>query len=131
MDTELERIQQTELQANNLNFGLLNQKVDYLINQLTDLGKEIERTKKEPKENTGDIIQVKDAAKLLGRSVSTVYIKASKGELPSWNDSGRLLFSRNELENWVLANRKESTKLTNERSSLSNMKKSRKRYSKK
>ncbi|RCW29567.1 helix-turn-helix domain-containing protein [Marinilabilia salmonicolor] len=127
MDMNIERIQQREMEANLANIGLLNQKVDYLIQQISMLGNKLGEVNKQTVEEENDIIQVKEAAKIIGRSESTVYIKASKKQLPCWNDGGRLLFSRKDLREWVLANRTQCK----EETAKSKMRTIRNRYAKK
>lgn len=125
MDTNFERIRQKEIEAHHANIGLLNEKVDYLIHQISLIGSKLVDAKQVEEEI--DIIQVKEAAKIIGRSESTVYIKASKKQIPCWNDGGRLLFSRKELKEWVLSNKS----LENKPSAKSKMNTIRNRYAKK
>lgn len=105
MELNIERIQQKEQQANLFNLGLLHEKVDFLIKELSSIGNKLGHVDQKPAQEENDVIQVKEAAKLIGRSESTVYIKASKKELPCWNDGGRLWFSRKDLTAWLLANK--------------------------
>ena len=115
MDLNFERIQQKEIKMNLTHIGILNEKVDYLIDQIALLGTKLSDDSQLSAKEEDDVIQVKQAAKILGRSESTVYIKASKKEIPCWNDTGRLLFSRKDLTEWVLANKtskKEETSKT-------------------
>jgi excisionase family DNA binding protein len=127
MDLNFERIQQKEMQTNLANIGLLNDKVDYLIKQISLIGSKLGEYNQQPAEEETDIIQVKEAAKIIGRSESTVYIKASKKQIPCWNDGGRLLFSRKELKEWVLSNRTQCK----EENAKSKMRTIRNRYAKK
>nr|WP_321454184.1 helix-turn-helix domain-containing protein [uncultured Carboxylicivirga sp.] len=128
MNTSIEQIRNLEAQANLANIGLLNKKVDLLLEQVAELGSKLSMADKEPAENETDIIQVSEVAKLIGRKPSTVYVKASKRQIPCWNDGGRLLFSRKEIERWIVANKKEKS----EESATSKMRKNyKKRNSKK
>lgn len=105
MELDIERIQQKEQHANLFNLGLLHEKVDFLIKELSSIGNKLGQVDQKPAQEENDVIQVKEAAKLIGRSESTVYIKASKKELPCWNDGGRLWFSRKDLTAWLMANK--------------------------
>lgn len=105
MELNFETIQQKEQQASLFNLGLLHEKVDFLIKELSSIGNKLNQVDQKTIEEENDVIHVKEAAKLIGRSESTVYIKASKKELPCWNDGGRLWFSRKDLTAWLMANK--------------------------
>ncbi len=100
-----DKIQQSLFQTQFANIGLLNDQISYLINKVEAIDNKLQSPLPALTDEKEDIIQVKEAAKVIGRSVSTVYIKASKKEIPCWNDSGRLLFSRKDLKKWILANK--------------------------
>ncbi|MDL2209009.1 helix-turn-helix domain-containing protein [Parabacteroides sp. OttesenSCG-928-J18] len=54
------------------------------------------------------IIGVDEAVKLTGYKKSTLYRKTSTGAIPHFKRSGKILFLREELENWLLENRQET-----------------------
>lgn len=74
-------------------FELLDQKLDLILeilqNQTTAKGKE--------KEWGG----VDFASEITGYSVSTIYIKTSRNEMPSIKRDGRLWFNRSTLVSWI------------------------------
>ena len=127
MELNFERIQQKEQHANLFNLGLLHEKVDFLIKELSSIGNKLGQVDQKPAQEENDVIQVKEAAKLIGRSESTVYIKASKKELFCWNDGDRLWFSRKDLTAWLLAN-KGQDKIENPKSKMKSL---RTKYAKK
>ena len=55
------------------------------------------------------IIGIEEAVKLTGYKRATLYRKTSTGVIPHFKRNGKILFLREELENWLLANRKETT----------------------
>lgn len=55
------------------------------------------------------IIGIEEAIKLTGYKRATLYRKTSMGAIPHFKRNGKILFLREELENWLLANRKETT----------------------
>lgn len=132
MDISNEKIQQSQLHAQFANIGLINDQLNYLITKVEEIDNKIKHQQEPIADEKEDIIQVKEAAKVIGRSVSTVYIKASKGHIPCWNDSGRLLFSRKDLNDWILANKPKQNDQKNEEESVKEkMKRIRNRHAKK
>lgn len=55
------------------------------------------------------IIGIEDAVKLTGYKRTTLYRKTSTGTIPHFKRNGKILFLREELENWLLENRRETT----------------------
>lgn len=55
------------------------------------------------------IIGIEEAVKLTGYKRATLYRKTSTGAIPHFKRNGKILFLREELENWLLENRKETT----------------------
>lgn len=53
-----------------------------------------------------ELIDVHQAAELLKRSPQTLYQYVSAGKIPHIKNEGRLLFSRRDLERWVISNQK-------------------------
>jgi excisionase family DNA binding protein len=54
-----------------------------------------------------EYLSLQEAAKYLGLSKSTLYKLTSKREIPFFTPTGRkILFSKEDLDNWVLSNRK-------------------------
>lgn len=68
---------------------------------------------KESRSNSSDIpskiIGVEEAVKLTGYKRATLYRKTSTGTIPHFKRNGKVLFLREELENWLLENRKETS----------------------
>lgn len=59
---------------------------------------------------TKEFIGIKEAAKLLGYTVSTLHKKCSLKELPHYKPSPRkVYFDRNELLQWIASNRVATT----------------------
>ena len=55
------------------------------------------------------IMGIKEAVNLTGKKHATINPKKSTGAIPHFKRNGKILFLREELENWLLANRKETT----------------------
>ncbi len=127
-----ERNRQSQLPIQLANIGLLFDQLLYLIHKVEEIDDKIQNQQSSSTDEKEDIIQVKEAARIIGRSVSTVYIKASKRQIPCWNDGGRLLFSRKDLTEHILANKDKQEKETHSDGSIKDqMKKNRKKYTKK
>lgn len=72
--------------------ALLMQKVDALTQMIEELPK--------PKAEK-EILTIDEAAELLQRKRSTMYIYASTGKIPHIKNKGRLMFSRSDLMDWL------------------------------
>jgi len=57
-----------------------------------------------------DILYVNDVCQILNIQPPTVYAKTSKKEIPHYKKGGRLYFSRNELQKWLLNGKSLTTK---------------------
>lgn len=106
----------------------LTSKVNYLIERVDLLFNN--QVSPMPKSNLSDdeiedTVDVEGAAKIIKRSKSTVYTKSCRGELPSWNANGRLLFSKKALLQWLNENKEKSE------TSVTQMKTIRNRYKRK
>jgi excisionase family DNA binding protein len=55
-----------------------------------------------------ELLNIKQAALLLGLSVPTIYSKVSKTEIPVSKQGNRLYFSRQELTEWIKTGRKKT-----------------------
>jgi len=101
---------------------LLQNKVDALVN----LASRPLITKSKTDEEIDDLIDVSETAKITRYSESTVYTKASKGQLPCEKKDGRLHFSKKRILEWIKSGKpKNPEELPNDR--MINM---RKRYRK-
>lgn len=63
----------------------------------------------EPTALPDQLLTIQQAAELLHLSVSTLYVKVSKGELPVMKRGKRLYFSQNELVEYLKQGRKKTT----------------------
>ena len=54
------------------------------------------------------LLNIQQAATLLGLSVATLYSKVSKAEIPVSKQGNRLYFSKQELTNWIKTGRKKT-----------------------
>lgn len=59
----------------------------------------------EDKEDKEDILNIEEASKLLNLSVSTIYSKVSKREIPVNKQGKRIYFYRHELSQWIKSGR--------------------------
>ncbi|HEY9220924.1 MAG TPA: helix-turn-helix domain-containing protein [Lutibacter sp.] len=82
-----------------LNFDSLPQVVQELNEKIDHITKLLESPKQV--ENTNQLLTVQDAANFLNLSVSTIYNKVNKRELPAMKKGRRLYFSRTELLNYI------------------------------
>jgi len=84
----------------------LSSKMDTIITKLDESISS--KSKYGMDDEMNDTLDVEGAAKLLRRSVSCIYTKCSKGQIPHQKDSGgRLVFSKKELMEWEKGSRKE------------------------
>ena len=56
-------------------------------------------------ENKDEILNIQEASKLLNLSVSTIYSKVCKGEIPVNKQGKRIYFYRHELMKWIKSGR--------------------------
>jgi len=56
----------------------------------------------------GELLNVKEASSFLNLSVSTIYTKVCRGEIPALKPGRRLYFDKNELIDWIKSCRKKS-----------------------
>jgi len=82
-----------------LNFDSLPQVVQELNEKIDHITKLLESPKQV--ENPNQLLTVQDAANFLNLSVSTIYNKVNKRELPAMKKGRRLYFSRTELLNYI------------------------------
>lgn len=64
----------------------------------------------QPKPEVADILTIKEAAELLGLSVSSVYGLVHKKAIPVCKRGKKLYFSRQELLDWIKDGRKKTAK---------------------
>ncbi|MBS1775338.1 MAG: helix-turn-helix domain-containing protein [Bacteroidetes bacterium] len=81
--------------------SLLFQRIDALESILKQL-----RTSEKEKE----ILNIDEAAALLRRKKSTLYIYASAGKIPCVKSEGKLLFSRKDLMRWLDTSKRKTVK---------------------
>ena len=56
-------------------------------------------------ENKEELLNIQEASKLLNLSVSTIYSKVSKREIPVNKQGKRIYFYRHELMKWIMSGR--------------------------
>ena len=56
-------------------------------------------------ENKNEVLNIQEASKLLNLSVSTIYSKVSKREIPVNKQGKRIYFYRHELMKWIKSGR--------------------------
>ena len=56
-------------------------------------------------ENKEELLNIQEASKLLNLSVSTIYSKVCKREIPVNKQSKRIYFYRHELMKWIMSGR--------------------------
>ena len=91
----------------NLTFEQLPEAVSELllsVNRIENLllEKQIEQDRQ------SELLDVKEASSFLSLSVSTIYTKVCRGEIPALKPGRRLYFDKNELVNWIKSCRKKS-----------------------
>jgi|GEM_PF-441583 len=90
-----------------LTFDKLPEAVTLLTKEVSELKRLlIEKQEQAPTEHPEELLTIQEAAELLSLTVSTMYSKVSKGELPVMKQGKRLYFSRTELLDSVKSNRK-------------------------
>ena len=62
-----------------------------------------------PDEQQNNLLTIEEAAKFLNLSISTVYSKVSKGELPHMKKGKRLYFSEEELMTYIKSGKVKTT----------------------
>jgi len=92
----------------NITFDNLPAAIGRIEAQVSQLRAEIKGLKQTPLED--DLLDVKEAAKYLNLAVATIYIKASKREIPHLKQGKKLRFLKSDLLEWVKAGRKATTK---------------------
>jgi excisionase family DNA binding protein len=94
----------------NLTFDKLPEAVTMLTNEVSELKRLlIEKQEQQTTRPTEQLLTIKEAASLLHLTVSTLYSKHSKGQLPNVCKQGkRLYFSKQSLIDWVKEGRKKS-----------------------
>ena len=81
------------------------------IGQLIESVNRIERLLQEQgvdSDSPGLLLDVKEASSFLNLSVSTIYTKVCRGEIPALKPGRRLYFDKNELIDWIKSCRKKS-----------------------
>lgn len=82
-------------------FEVIERRLDSLENLILNLKEESKaETNKEP-----DLLTVKEVAKFLSLTESTIYAKVREGNLPYMKEGKRLYFSRQELIEYLKENR--------------------------
>lgn len=54
------------------------------------------------------VLTKKEVASLSGYSINTINHKVSKREIPYYKQGGRVFFHKDEIEEWLLSNRRET-----------------------
>lgn len=82
---------------NKLSFDRLPEAVHQLQSKLDNIERLLEERSSNSKADKDRLLSVEEAAQFLQLSVSTIYQKTSKGELPYMKRSKRLYFSKSDL----------------------------------
>lgn len=86
-------------------FEVIEARLSSIENLILDLK---QPTKVEPTEQPEQLLTVQEAAKFLNLTVSTIYSKCSRNQLPFMKRSKRLYFSSTELMEYLKEGRKKS-----------------------
>lgn len=104
-----------------ISFDNLPQMVGLLFEEVKKLNTFIKESARftEPIASNEDVfLDVEETAKFLRLSISTIYTKKSKGELPSMKIGNRLYFSKQELTNYLKSGKELSYQEIEEQASL-------------
>ena len=74
-----------------------------IIDQMNRIEAMLKLERPEPE---SDILNIDQAAELLGWAVSTIYQKINRLELPHYKQGSSLRFSRKDLNAWIVSGRK-------------------------
>jgi predicted DNA-binding transcriptional regulator AlpA len=74
------------------------QALNELQNQVARLEKALAEHEREPPD---EVLDVRDAGRVLGLSPKTIYNKVDRNQIPHSRNAGHLRFSRNELIRWA------------------------------
>ncbi len=82
---------------------LFFEKLDEILTRIESIEKKIQ--KGDGTEMTDEPISVKEVSRLINLSVSTIYSKVSRNEIPVNKVGKKLYFYRSELERWIRSGR--------------------------
>lgn len=88
-------------------FDQLPQAVGKLHDKLNSIEQLLREGQHQP-QNIDELLSVSEAAKFLNLSVSTIYSKVCRKEIPVNKQGKRLYFYRSELVNWIKSGRKKT-----------------------
>jgi len=91
----------------NLTFDQLPEAVNQLLTTVSRI-EHLLLEKQYSEDNQGELLNVKEASSFLNLSVSTIYTKVCRGEIPALKPGRRLYFDKNELVHWIKSCRKKS-----------------------
>ena len=83
-----------------------------MVRQLFEKIERIELLLAQPrptKETENDLMYIEEAAAFLRVSLSSLYFKVSRNEIPFSKPGKRLYFSKKELKKWVRSNKRNTT----------------------
>ena len=89
----------------NLRFEQLPEAVSQILTTLQRV-EELLLEKHVAEENSADLLNVTEAAAFLNLTVSTIYTKVCRGEIPALKPGRRLYFDKKELIDWIKSHRK-------------------------
>ena len=89
----------------NLRFQQLPEAVSQILTTLQRV-EELLLEKHVAEENSADLLNVTEAAAFLNLTVSTIYTKVCRGEIPALKPGRRLYFDKKELIDWIKSHRK-------------------------
>lgn len=97
-----------------LTFEELPQAVSKLQDQLNHIEQLLLEGNAKPFQETEELLTISQAAELLNLSVSTLYGKVSRAEIPVNKKGKRLYFYRSELHEWIREGRKRTRSMIRE-----------------
>lgn len=89
-------------------FDLILNRLDTIQDKVGEIGTILQLAPQLPEPAKDSLLNIKQAAELLGLSVPTLYSKVSKAEIPVSKQGNRLYFSKQELTNWIKTGRKKT-----------------------
>ena len=89
-------------------FDQLPQAVSKLHEKLNSIEQLLREGQHQP-QDTDELLNISEAAKLLNLSVPTIYSKVCRKEIPVNKQGKRLYFYKSELVNWIKSGRKKTS----------------------
>lgn len=89
-------------------FDLILNRLEAIQNKVGEIETLLEHSPYYTEPAKDELLNIKQAAALLGLSVPTLYSKVSKGEMPVCKQGNRLYFSQLELTEWIKSGKKKT-----------------------